>query len=444
MNRRRVVTLLLFALAEASVIEPLLLLVPSPLRLVDPGVALGATWLLLSAIAFLRRWLGHREVSALWQRLILGLWLVVMLIVSITIVNTSSLLDPRSLSVIFIEFFGALLVWWRGMALGLTPLGPDAARQRLQIGLLCFIMFAVATVFNPTNNLISFILPFLTGAVFAMPLAHIDHVEQSEIGRPVPLDATWWRGLSLGVGIPLFTSMAVAVLVTGDVIGSGLRLLIAIVLLPVLVVAFIFGYLVTLIASLLFSGMKRNPLELLQNLGTFLQPLQQQAQQNTAVGIEISPELRYAIGLAVLAIIIAIVIWQTARARREAAIVRVESDNLLDLSEDEPPPLPFETSILNTFNLRRWLAAVTIRRIYARLCHEAGKRGQARRVAQTPTDYQPQLAMAFPGADADLHIITAAYIAAHYGEAPDTTEALNVIRDAWERVRAVPREKKKE
>jgi hypothetical protein len=436
------VTLLLFALAEASVIEPLLLLVPSPLRLMDPGAALGVTWLLLSAIAFLRRWLGHRDVSAVRQRLILGSWLVGMLIVSRVIVNTYSPLDTRSLSIIFVEFFGVLLVWWRGMALGLTSLGPDAARLRLQIGLLCFIMFAVATVFNPTNNLISFILPFLTGAVFAMPLAHIDHVEQSEDGRPVPLDGKWWRGLGLGVGIPLLACMAVAVLVTGDVIGSGLRLLIAIVLLPVLVVAFVFGYLLTLIASLLFSGIKRNPLELLQNLGAFLQPLQQQAQQNTAAGIEISPELRYAIGLAVLAIIIAIVILQTARARREAAIVRVENDNLLDLSEDEPPFAPFETSILNTFNLRRWLAAVTIRRIYARLCHEAGKRGQARRVAQTPTDYQPQLVVAFPGADADLHIITTAYIAAHYGEVPDTTEALNVIRDAWERVRAVPREKK--
>jgi hypothetical protein len=40
---------------------------------------------------------------------------------------------------------------------------------------------------------------------------------------------------------------------------------------------------------------------------------------------------------------------------------------------------------------------------------------------------------------ADVRIITDAYVKAHYGEVPDTDEALNVIRDAWERVRATPR-----
>jgi len=439
-NLRRFVTLLLFALAEASVIEPLLLLVPSPLRMVEPAIALGVTWLFLCAIALLRRWLGHREVSALAQRLIMGSWLVGMLIVSIAAVSAARQFDPRSLSVIFIEFIGVLLIWWRGMALGITSMGPDSARVRLQIGLLCFVMFATATAFNPQNNLISFILPFLTGAVFSMPLAHIDHVEQSENGRPVPLDAKWWRGLGLGVGIPLFSSIALAVLITGDTIGSGLRLLIAILLLPVLVVAFIVGYIITFIASLLFSGIKRNPLELLQNINAFLQPLQQQAQQNNNPGLVISPELRYAAGLLALAIIIGVLIWQTARARRETAVVRVASDNLQDLGPEEVPPPTLESSLLNTFNLRRWLAAVTIRRIYARMSHEAAKRGYARKVAQTPHDYQPLLAQAFPGVDADVRTITDAYIAAHYGEAPDTDAALNIIRNAWERVRAAPRQ----
>jgi hypothetical protein len=264
-------------------------------------------------------------------------------------------------------------------------------------------------------------------------------VEQSENGRPVPLDRTWWRGLGFGVGIPLFSSMVIAVLVTGDAIGTGLRLLIGIVLLPVLLVAFVFGYIITFIASLLFGNIKKNPLDFLQSLGSFLQPLQEQANRNSDPGIVVSPELRYAIGLTVLAIIIIIVVWQTARARREAAVVRADSDNLQDLGPEEVPPPTIDAAILNTFDLRRWLASVTIRRIYARMSREAGKRGFARKPAQTPNDYAPFLSQAFPGVDAELRIITDAYIAAHYGEVPDTDEALNIIRQSWERVRAVPR-----
>ncbi len=441
MNQRRIALLILSALAEASVIEPLLLLLPSPLRQAEPVVALGVTWVLLCAIAFMRRWLAHRDASALTQRLVAGAWLVGMFAAALITVNSSSNLDPRSLSVIFVEFFGVLLIWWRGMALGTTSLGPDSARLRLQIGVLCFVLFATATALNPNNNLVSFILPFLAGAIFSMPLAHIDHVEKSENGRPVPFDRKWWRGLGFGVGIPLFSSMAIAMLVTGDALGTGLRLLIGIVLLPVLVVAFVFGYIITYIAALLFSNIKRNPLDLVSNFSAMLAPLQEQAKKAADPAIVISPEVRYAIGLTALAIIIIVVIWQTARARRDAEGVRAQSDNLLDLQPEEVPPPTIDAAILNTFNLRRWLAAVTIRRIYARMSHEAGKRGFGRKPAQTPNDYAPFLSLAFPGVDADLRIITDAYIAAHYGEAPDTDEGLNAIRQSWERVHAVPRQK---
>jgi hypothetical protein len=121
--------------------------------------------------------------------------------------------------------------------------------------------------------------------------------------------------------------------------------------------------------------------------------------------------------------------------------VRAESDNLQDLGPaDALPQDVTESSFWRTFNLRRWLAVLTIRRIYARMSHEAGKRGFQRMTAQTPNDYLPRLNDAFPGTDADIRTITNAYIAAHYGEVPDTDEALAQIRMAWERVRATPKQ----
>ena len=438
MNWRRIIIVALFALAEASIIEPLLLLLPTPLRFVDRGVALAVTWVLLCSIAFSRRWLALRDASMRAQRIVVGAWLIGMLIASVVIVNLVAHLDPLSLSVLFIEFGGVLIVWWRGMALGVTPLGPDAARLRLQMGLLLFILFTLATAFNASANLLGFIIPFLVGALFAMPLSHIERVEQSERGRIVKMDGRWWRSLFVGVGTPLFISVILAMLVSGDVLAEGMRLVVFVLLIPILAIAFVAGYVLSWILSLLFNKMQR-PQEALQSmndvLGQFKQP-----DPNAPPVLYIPPEVRFVIGVIVLLGIIAVIIWFTSRARREEAINRAKTDDLQDLQDEEiPSPAAFVGEVLKSLSLRRWLAAVTIRRIYARMSHEAGKRGFERLPAQTPFDYLPSLYSAFPDAQAELGVITNAYVAAHYGEVPDTDEALAKIRAAWDHVRVIPK-----
>jgi hypothetical protein len=437
MKWRRIVIVALFALAEASIIEPLLLLLPTPLRFVDRGIALAVTWVLLCGIAFSRRWLALRDASMTAQRVVVGAWLMVMLVVSVVIVNLIAHLDLLSLGVLFIEFGGVLLVWWRGMALGITPLGPDAARLRLQFGILLFVMFTLATAFNASANLLVFIIPFLVGALFAMPLSHIERVEQSERGRTVEMDGRWWRLLFVGVGTPLAISIILAMLVSGDLLADGIRLLVLVLLIPILAVAFVVGYLLSLILSLLFS--KIQPVQQpLQALNDFLKQLQP-TDQNAAPVFYISPELRFVIGVIILLGIIGAILWFTSRARREEAIKRVQADNLLDFQEDIAPPVTLVGELIKSLSLRRWLAVMTIRRIYARMTHEAGKRGYSRLFAQTPFDYLPALSNAFPNVLAELNLITNAYVAAHYGEVPDTDGALAQIRAAWDRVRAVPR-----
>ena len=438
MNWRRIIIVALFALAEASIIEPLLLLLPTPLRFVDRGVALAVTWVLLCSIAFSRRWLALHDASMRAQRIVVGAWLIGMLIASVVIVNLVAHLDPLSLSVLFIEFGGVLMVWWRGMALGVTPLGPDAARLHLQMGLLLFILFTLATAFNASANLLGFIIPFLVGALFAMPLSHIERVEQSERGRIVKMDGRWWRSLFVGVGTPLFISVILAMLVSGDVLAEGMRLVVFVLLIPILAIAFIAGYVLSWILSLLFNKMQR-PQEALQSMNDVLGQLKQ-PDPNAPPVLYIPPEVRFIIGVIVLLGIIAVIIWFTSRARREEAINRAKTDDLQDLQEEEiPSPAAFVGEVLKSLSLRRWLAAVTIRRIYARMSHEAGKRGFERLPAQTPFDYLPSLYSAFPDAQAELGVITNAYVAAHYGEVPDTDEALAKIRAAWDHVRVIPK-----
>jgi hypothetical protein len=83
----------------------------------------------------------------------------------------------------------------------------------------------------------------------------------------------------------------------------------------------------------------------------------------------------------------------------------------------------------------RLLAAVSIRRIYTNLVRLATEVGYPRAEAQTPYEYLQTLFEAFPGNEAEVEVITEAYVNAHYGQVPDSREELQLIRGCWERVR---------
>ena len=84
----------------------------------------------------------------------------------------------------------------------------------------------------------------------------------------------------------------------------------------------------------------------------------------------------------------------------------------------------------------RFLAAVSIRRIYGNMVQMATEAGYPRDKTETPYEYLETLHQAFPASEKDLTIITEAYVNAHYGEVPDSHEELQRIRDCWERARA--------
>ncbi len=84
----------------------------------------------------------------------------------------------------------------------------------------------------------------------------------------------------------------------------------------------------------------------------------------------------------------------------------------------------------------RFLAAVSIRRIYANLMRLGAEAGYPRRQAQTPYEYLETLCQALPGSQEDVTVITEAYVQAHYGQLPDSLEEVQRIRACWERAHA--------
>ncbi len=82
----------------------------------------------------------------------------------------------------------------------------------------------------------------------------------------------------------------------------------------------------------------------------------------------------------------------------------------------------------------RLLAAVSVQNIYANLCRLASQRGHPRPPAQPPDDYLPALGRAFPGHDAALARITAAYMRVHYGDHPVSVAELSGLRSDYRSV----------
>ena len=83
----------------------------------------------------------------------------------------------------------------------------------------------------------------------------------------------------------------------------------------------------------------------------------------------------------------------------------------------------------------RFLAAMTIRRIYAHMGALAAERGYPRVPYETPYEYLPTLERSFPSNREDVTRITEAYVAVHYGEVPERPEDLAAVQTAWERIR---------
>lgn len=83
-------------------------------------------------------------------------------------------------------------------------------------------------------------------------------------------------------------------------------------------------------------------------------------------------------------------------------------------------------------------AALTVRRIYARMEKLAKMRGYPRSMAETPYEYRRELEQAFPGQTEAIQCITEAYIAVRYGEIPEDPAKLQAVHTAWETLKATP------
>jgi hypothetical protein len=85
--------------------------------------------------------------------------------------------------------------------------------------------------------------------------------------------------------------------------------------------------------------------------------------------------------------------------------------------------------------ISRVIAAARIRQIYRQLLRESANLGKPREQAETPLEFLPDLQIVFPGCQAELLLITRAYLRVRYGEYPESRGEVEDVEQAWKDVR---------
>jgi hypothetical protein len=149
------------------------------------------------------------------------------------------------------------------------------------------------------------------------------------------------------------------------------------------------------------------------------------------------------IGAVMLAILL--VFWAVRRQmRRRAADRQMTRESLwssADLMDDLAAMLKggwrkLRDSAGNLHLFAERYHLLSIRQIYASLTLLAAERGVPRAPAQTPHEYIEALKTAWPTYSEELSLLTESYAQAHYGQRPDTEDALRRAKEAWDKLRA--------
>ncbi len=103
------------------------------------------------------------------------------------------------------------------------------------------------------------------------------------------------------------------------------------------------------------------------------------------------------------------------------------------------PDLPWRFISLRSLTKRE-----LVRYFYLSTVRRAGQAGRPRGPSQTPYEYQEALEKHVPSSEADVALLTQAFVEARYDVREFSPEEANVVKQAWQRVKALLREAKKD
>ena len=344
------------------------------------------------------------------------------------------------------------LMWWRGIALAGRGVDYRDVGLRMRLGVLFAVFFVAGLAGSRLAwSVTPFILLFLFASLVSVVLTRVEQLELSRSGRSFPVEPLWLLSVVLVAAAVVFTTGIIAGVISGQSVGEiigwfeplwlAIRFTLAAIILIVSLIAS--PLLVSLIAllQLIFSfvgsavgtGLDNIRLE----IPTFPTVTPDEAAENGQLFSRESTSLLTGLIMVSVVLLIVLALRGLFRMARPPADQQRETVSPLE-GLGRPAPLGLGRRVLDRLNLfRRWRTAASIRHVYRKMCSTAAEQGYPRTESETPFEYLSTLTKAWPNNRAEARIITEAYNRAHYGELPDTNEELQLILDAWSRLKAV-------
>jgi hypothetical protein len=331
-----------------------------------------------------------------------------------------------------------VLCWWLGLTLGDMRLTSANLTRYFYACLLVLALPSIFFVSDISQDLTWLFFLALFSGMAMLGLGRVEEAARRSQDRGSPFTYYWLFQLGLISGILLgLVALAQALKLA---YGLGLFFALAAPVVTVLLFPIVYAG-----AKLLILLGARLAVPAVQNAnGSELPEAGSQAGQAAQPSTIASLCAGVAL-LVLLFLVVRLVIFTSRRwremaedwGREETAMMPSLGDQLSQALEERLTRLGFNLPGMG--RLRRRLAARSVRRIYAALTALAAERGYPRPAARTPYEHLWSLRQAFPDCETQVDQITEAYVAAHYGQVPDTRAALQEIKTAWDQVRATAR-----
>ncbi len=348
-------------------------------------------------------------------------------------------------------------IWARAIHLANRSLSADAVGFSFRAGVVILIASAFFIKLLVKLNVSGFVVPYFFFALVAVALARVEEVSLLPNSSRVPFSGFWIGSTLAAVAVLVLLGIAVALFLYGGGLNQVLDWLSPILLVLQIVFVGLGALLLMLLDWILtqfsvdLSVFGQGLRAVLERLGQLLAPPPPppppgDAQTRPLIFGIFQAVITIAIPVAIISLVL-LFTWRRVRqgrrrqmedeARESLLSARAVVRNLQGALQDGLDRLGELAGLVRRFGPgQRFLAVISIRRIYANLVRLATEAGHPRTKAQTPYEYLQVLYRALPGSEEDVEVITEAYVNAHYGQVPDTREELQRIRACWERVRA--------
>ncbi len=351
-------------------------------------------------------------------------------------------------------FCAGLYLWARGIALAQRNLDVESVGFSFRLGIAAFVWLFLLRIFSPGGDVLHLVFGFFFLGLVAVGLARVESVSQSRLGIRSPFNASWLAILASSTVAMAAISVAAARLFSLRNIAAVLNAVKPVFALlgrlaaPLwLVLAAVLELFLTFLIRL-FSGLFGERSEDITALQRMAEELQQFQQGQPAQGLlqTLLQVIKWAaLGLAFVGVLalVASTISRVRRALDEGAEQEAVWESVAategtgNATHSYWQRLQDELEALLARVRGEDYSLVSIRKVYASLVRLATASGFPRRAAETPYEYTSTLHRAFAGCEAQVQLITEAYVRAHYGERSFPPDYVQRVRDAWLSIRTV-------